>query len=345
MKRPTAKITKYISNHRLLCGGLLGLLLLGGLGWLGWRAWLPQPLALPDGRRLSAQVNFDRPGSYRIGDLIRVTLEIRAVNGVTYTTPDWAGDSLGRLELKSKSAPQTVRYRGGYGQKIAYTFTSWETGQFTLPALSFKYLTKSGQTARYTIPACKIRVVSVLPKGRTKAQLLALQPKKSKPPVRLPPTYRPLWYLAAIGAVGGVTALLIFWWRKYRSTLTAAETQNLTPPEPAHVIALRRLNNLKEHDLLAQGNFKVYYSELSECLRAYLEDRFQIKALEMTTEEFLSYLSNDQLLPGDCRQILRHFLQTSDLIKFAKHLPELAEAAAAWDQVYQIVETTKNDLA
>jgi hypothetical protein len=344
MKRLTDKShKKYIPGRRLLIGGLLGLLLLVGLVRLGLPVWLRQPLSLPDGRQLQAQVNFDQPGPYRIGDLIRVTLEIRAVNGVTYAMPDWASNSMGRLELKSKSAPQTVRYRGGSGQKIVYKLTSWETGQFTLPALSFKYRTKEGQNDRYTIPASKITIASVLPKGRTKAQLLALQPKKIKPPVGLPPAYRQLWYLAAIGAILGVIMLLFFWWRKYRPTSVKAETQIPTAPEPAHIIALRRLNNLKKQDFLAQGNFQAYYFELSECLRAYLEGRFQINALEMTTEESLDYLSNDQLLPGGCRQILRHFLQASDLIKFAKHLPEPAEAAAAWEEVYQIVDTTKQE--
>jgi hypothetical protein len=340
MKRPTIEGLKH-NKWALWISGLIILLGLGGLAWWSLRVWLPRPLTLPAGQAIHARISLTAPGPYRIGDLIPVTLAVQAVNGITYTLPDLATGGLGKLELKAKTEPQTIRYRGGSGQKIQYTLTGWETGRFTIPALRFKYHNQAGKTAQYTIPAAKITIISVLPKGRSKRQLLALKPKGAKPPASLPPNYHPLWYLLAVG--GGVALIwfLIYRWRKFRPVPTGAGTVTPVIREPAHVIALRRLQSLKDRNYLEQGNFRAYYTELSECLREYLENRFQINALEMTTEEFLSYLSRDQLLPNACRNILRNFLKTSDLIKFAKHLPEQSEADQAWDQVYQIVDTTK----
>jgi hypothetical protein len=340
MKRP---VIWGIRNSKwpLLVIGLIILLGLGGLAWWGRHVWLPQPLTLPAGQEFHAKISLDLAGPFQIGDLIPVTLAAQAVNGVTYALPDLATAHLDKLEIKTKTEPQNLRYRGGFGKKLHYTLTGWETGHFTIPALSMQYRNKAGQTKQYLIPASKLVIVSVLPKGRSKAQLLALKPKGVQPPVALPPSYRPLWYLAALGVGLAVIALLIFIWRKFRSTSAKTKAETVVIQEPAHVIAMRRLTALKTRDWLSQGNFKAYYSELSECLREYLENRFQINALEMTTEEFLSYLSGDQQLPTASRKTLQNLLKASDLIKFAKHLPEPAEADAAWDQVYQIVDTTK----
>jgi len=38
-----------------------------------------------------------------------------------------------------------------------------------------------------------------------------------------------------------------------------------------------------------------------------MENRFEINALEMTTEEFLLFLSADRMLNADCRKILQRF--------------------------------------
>jgi hypothetical protein len=333
-----------INNHRIwwsVVSGSLILLLLGGGAWLGCGYFFPPSLALPADREIVAKFRCAAPGPYRIGDLIPLTLEIRAVKGVSYQLPDLTDAAFGRLKLREKTAPQNIRYQGGSGQKLGYTVTAWETGRLQIPAHTFKYRTPAGKTSRYIIPAFTINISSVLPPGRTKAQLAALKLKAAKSPAALPPTYQPLWYLLAAGAVAALLALIIYLWRKLRSKPSEPVPTITNVRESAEIIAFRRLTALQEEKYLKQGDFNAYYTELCECLRRYLEDRFQIKALEMTTEEFLIYLSGDQLIPATCRQGIRDFLQASDLIKFARRLPQPAEAKAAWEQVYQIVDITK----
>ncbi len=94
------------------------------------------------------------------------------------------------------------------------------------------------------------------------------------------------------------------------------------PAEPPHVFALRELNSLKEARLWQQGLVKEYYTRLTEILRKYLEYRYELKALEQTTEETLDSLKaagfNDNRLYG----ILKDILETGDLVKFAKYEPQ-----------------------
>ena len=64
----------------------------------------------------------------------------------------------------------------------------------------------------------------------------------------------------------------------------------VVPKRPAHEIAYEQLEKLKAKDLIRQGRIKEYYSEVSDIIRHYLENRFLLKAPEMTTEEFLFYV-------------------------------------------------------
>ncbi len=58
-------------------------------------------------------------------------------------------------------------------------------------------------------------------------------------------------------------------------------------PDPAHVIALRDLERLMSEKLWEKGEIKAYYTRLTEILRQYLENRFSVYSLEMTTDETL----------------------------------------------------------
>ena len=64
----------------------------------------------------------------------------------------------------------------------------------------------------------------------------------------------------------------------------------IVPPKPADEIAYGQLEKLRAKDFIRQGKIKEYYSEVSDIIRHYLENRFLLKAPEMTTEEFLFYV-------------------------------------------------------
>ena len=61
-------------------------------------------------------------------------------------------------------------------------------------------------------------------------------------------------------------------------------------PDPAHVIAFRELEKLRDEKLWQKGEIKTYYTRLTEILRQYLENRFSVFSLELTTSETLEAL-------------------------------------------------------
>jgi hypothetical protein len=86
-------------------------------------------------------------------------------------------------------------------------------------------------------------------------------------------------------------------------------------------VAIRRLGRL-----LAQARDKpekvdAFFVELSSIVRWYLEDRFDLRAPELTTEEFLGSMSGSPDLTPEHQPLLRDFLRRADLVKFANFVP------------------------
>ena len=89
---------------------------------------------------------------------------------------------------------------------------------------------------------------------------------------------------------------------------------------PAHVIASDKLNTLRQQALWETGEIKKYQTELTYTIREYLENRFEIKALESTTDQIVKSLK-DKDFSLSHENSLREILQMADLVKFAKANP------------------------
>ncbi|MFH1191389.1 MAG: hypothetical protein V1670_04260 [Candidatus Omnitrophota bacterium] len=113
----------------------------------------------------------------------------------------------------------------------------------------------------------------------------------------------------------------------------------------AHEIAYARLEKLKAKDLIGQGRIKEYYSEVSDIIRYYLENRFLLKAPEMTTEEFLFYVRDYSQLISEHKTLLKEFLLACDLVKFAKYIPARAEMEAIFLSAKKVVDETKEEMS
>lgn len=115
----------------------------------------------------------------------------------------------------------------------------------------------------------------------------------------------------------------------------------ITPPRPAHEIACEALRELMSRDYLKTGKVREYYFELSDIVRHYIEARFQLKAPEMTTEEFLATLKYSGLLNNEQKGDMRDFLSHCDMVKFAKYLPEQREIELSYDSARKLIDGTK----
>lgn len=155
-------------------------------------------------------------------------------------------------------------------------------------------------------------------------------------PVDYPQADQTLFFVLALLLLC-ITA--VFLWLTWRKKFIKKEKVCL-PWEKA----LSDLNDLKQERYLEDGYYKQYYWKLSHILRTYIEETFKINAVEMTTEEFLTHLKRNNRIAKRDRLILNNFLQISDLVKFAKHQPEVDEAKKGSEYVESFVRSTQPKL-
>ena len=105
---------------------------------------------------------------------------------------------------------------------------------------------------------------------------------------------------------------------------------------PPHEVALEALAALEASTLLGQGQVKEYHIAASDILRTYVEERFRVEALEMTTREGLQGLS-DVGADASFRVGLRTLLEGCDLVKFAKARPDAGTSHAALELGRRII--------
>ena len=112
------------------------------------------------------------------------------------------------------------------------------------------------------------------------------------------------------------------------------------PPVPAHIVAIEALEKLRNEKLWQNNKHKLYYSGLSDILRSYLAGRFEVGAMEMTTDEIAEALCNMEIEQKQKMDLLS-VLRDADLVKFAKATPEAEENELAWSKAFYFVENTK----
>ena len=155
-----------------------------------------------------------------------------------------------------------------------------------------------------------------------------------KPPLDLP--FNLFWVIVFSLLFLIILVGIIFCWRKRKKTAPAAVIVK-SPWEKAY----EALSALEKSTLLSQLQFKEFYSQLSDIVRHYLEERFHYKAPEMTTEEFLLSLKGSDQLNEKQKDILKEFLTSCDMVKFAKYVPVIEEAKKSLQLARQLVGETK----
>lgn len=108
---------------------------------------------------------------------------------------------------------------------------------------------------------------------------------------------------------------------------------------PAHVVALQKLVQIKSDKLWQTGQIKLFYTQLTDVIREYLADAYDINAMELTTDEIVALVKKNKDL-DEIRLVLKGMLELSDLVKFAKFVPLENENEASVLNAFMIVEKT-----
>lgn len=271
------------------------------------------------------------PEKLTVGDRFRYFIEVSAAPGVEVVLAQ-PTEKLGDFDILDFGTEKPVEREGRTILVRWYEVVGWSPGHHLVRSPPVQYRTQSGaalQTA--TADDLGIEVTSLL--GDADAATTDI--RDIAPPEEFPRDWRPVLLLA-----GGVLAVLaaiaaLVWWRRRQ-----VRPARVAPPEPAHVVARRALDALRARQLPQAGAFKAFYSALSDVVRTYLEQRFGLRAPEMTTEEFLQAATRGGRLERAHRQLLADFLSECDLVKFARHVPSLEQCDRALAAAQRFVDDT-----
>lgn len=111
-------------------------------------------------------------------------------------------------------------------------------------------------------------------------------------------------------------------------------------PVPPYELAMQRLTTLRDDNLWQNGREREYYTRLIDILRDYLQGRFGINAMEMTSQQIIRTLNNrEETRMSNAR--MRRILEIADYVKFAKVRPMPDDNHRVLADAVQFVEETK----
>jgi hypothetical protein len=275
--------------------------------------------------------------SMLIGDQTGMTLTFEGPAEALVFWPAIPDTILGNIQVirrtKIDSLVSADRSRLTLTQK--FTLTCFDSGFYTIPPIPVAYRLPPDTLRREARSELMMLMVKSVPVDTTQAI------KPIKGPMRIPVTFREMlpWILLGLGVVA--LTLIIIWYlrrRKKRKPLFVIRPKvELKPSEKA----LQELGKLREKRIWQQGQIKVYYSELTDILRVYIEEQFRISAMESTTSEIMEALpGTDKGIPAGPRNNLFTLLTDADLVKFAKALPLPSENEKSMEVAVDFVRQT-----
>jgi hypothetical protein len=152
-----------------------------------------------------------------------------------------------------------------------------------------------------------------------------------KPPVAIPTGWALVWWIVGALALAALLAWAWVYWQRRRAFVPPI------PVIPPHVRAKQKL----QAALALISEPRAFCIAVSDTLRWYLEERFDFRAPERTTEEFLYELQGTNLLTAAQKDSLREFLNRCDLVKFAKYEPREPELRDLHAAAVRLVEETE----
>lgn len=267
----------------------------------------------------------------KIGEKIVFTVNITADDNIEVEMPE-LNEKLKSLNINVEDSRRSRRvFFNKRFYQFKYMLSCFKPGEYTLSGIALRYKKEiEGQWQEALLGDKTIIVKSVLSEG---SQGQGIKDIKG---LMYPKRHVFIYLIIAVFFLAGTAVILYFLLRERVAPATEKK-------ESAYEIALRRIKELKRKDFLGRGLVKEFYFQLSLIVRRYLEDRFDLRAPEMTTEEFLYSLKDSHALAADHKTLLKEFLFNCDLVKFAKYAPKAEEIDQALRATKNLIEQTKQE--
>ncbi len=265
--------------------------------------------------------------SILIGEQVELTVQVNMPDNHYRLTWLDAKPEFGSFVLASTDKIDSTYKNGllGFSQKLHVT--SFDSGRQVIPSLPFQFETLSGDSSfRMFTDSIAIDVMyspadSVLPFHDIKS-VLKVKKEKSR------------WFWPIIIAILLiVTAILFFILRKRKKPkyhqLFESDVSDFDE-------ALASLKDLKTNGLPARGEFKLYYSKLTDIFKRYISRKTNDNKMHLTGAEIIEELSHHEV-PRETLMSFASCIRMADAVKFAKYQPSISDSEASIDEVSKMI--------
>lgn len=284
------------------------------------------------------------PKKPRLGDPLTLTLTVESKAKVTVEMPPF-GEALGRFSIVNFT-PRTETAADGSVKNIQrYVLDAPMSGRQRIPSLRIEFTDARPGAApgplgdggadpsaphELLTDEIAIDIASVLPEGQVQNELKGLRGP-------LDETVEPSRWLRLSIVPLLLAALGLAVWLVRRMRRQARQRIRIS----AYEAAMRRLGSLEQRGFPQAAEADSWYVELSDIVRRYIEDRYGVRAPELTSEEFLREAQQQLRLQPAHRELLEAFLSTCDRVKFAGYRPGESESRRALEEARRFLGETR----
>jgi hypothetical protein len=269
-----------------------------------------------------------------IGKQAHVTLELTHPKNQKI---QWAEipDTLGKVEIVEKSKIDTsfTADSSSIVNRQQLIITCFDSGYYVIPPFRFIDPSNTDTTNNFAETQPLLFTVKTIPVDTTKAI------RAIKAPVEVPFSFEDLLpYILGVLILAAIVIITILLYKRFKKKPVIKVYEK--PKRPAHEIAIEELKKLQEEKLWQKGDFKSYHTRLTDIIRLYLWHRYDVNAMEMTTDEILSTHTIKQVNEESFSKI-KYMLELADFVKFAKVIPIANENEQSLSNAYDFVNATK----
>ena len=265
----------------------------------------------------------------RIGEQFYLDIDLLQPGGLTVRFPEIKDTLMSNIEVLQTYPRDTIAENENLRIKQRYRLTSFDSGFYEIPPLTFYF--QSGEWSDSLESNPMYLLVHTVAVDSTIYDV--------KVPIHMPVSFLEVFPFIAGGLVLVAAVFFTVRYLRRRKKRKGVFTPD-RPEDPAHVVALRELDRLREEKLWQRSEFKPYYTRLTDTIRRYMERRYNIPAMEMTSYEILDTWKQGERPEEELSAKLNRLLNLADLVKFAKEKPVASDNEENLERAYEFVKKT-----
>jgi hypothetical protein len=276
-----------------------------------------------------------------IGDQTELALRMPLDAGKNIMFPHFEDSIIDGIEIIKKTGIDTVE--NTYLEQI-FTITSFEDSTFIIPPFPFLADGDTLKSLSFMFTVNYYRPDSTFLSKIDTTQSIPLADIKG--PINAPMTFAEFkerfgtLILIILGALLLIAAAVYVYVRRKQNKPIFATA---APKIPAHIKALKALEEIKQEGIPQGERLRKYYDKITYVIRVYIEDRFAVPAPDYISFEIVAALKTLPEVPDEQTANIQQLLQTADMVKFAKYSPDIYVSEQNLKYAFDFVHATKKE--